>query len=76
MARLLGILMGDVEAYVVDTVDLHLLVDGTGDDVTGCQREALVIFLHELLTVGQFQDAAIAAHRLGDEVGGVRLVGA
>ena len=67
--------MGDVQTDVVQSVNLHLLVDGASHDVAWCQRESLVVFLHERLTIGQFQDAAIATHRLRDEVGRVRLLG-
>ena len=65
--------MGDVEADVVEAVNFHLLVDGSGHDVAWCQRQALVVFLHELFAVGQAQYAAVAAHGLGDEVGGMGL---
>ena len=71
--RLLGVLVGHVEADVVEGVNLHLVVDGAGHDVARSQREAFVILLHELLAVGQAQDAAIAAHGLGDEVGRMGL---
>jgi len=37
MARLLRVLMGDVEAHVVEAMDLHLLIDGTGHNVAGGQ---------------------------------------
>ena len=67
--------MGDVQTDVVQTVNLHFLIDGTSHNVTGSQRQALVVLLHEGLAVGQLQDAAVAAHGLGDEVGGVCLVG-
>ena len=60
---------------MVNAVNLHLFVDGTCHDVTRSQRESLVVFLHETLSVGQTQDASVAAHGLGDEVGGMRLVG-
>ena len=73
--RLCRILVSDIEADVIDAVNLHLLVDGTSHNITWCQREPLVVFLHERLAIGQFQDATIAAHRLSDEVGGMRLAG-
>jgi len=75
LLRLGRVLMGDVQTDMVQTVDLHLLVDGSCHDVAGGQREAFVVFLHEGLAIGQFQDAAIAAHGLGNEVGGMRLLG-
>ena len=74
MLGLLGVLVGDVEADVVEGVNLHLVVDGAGDDVARSERESFVVLLHEFLAVGQTQDAAVAAHGLGDEVGGVGLL--
>ena len=67
--------MGDVETNMVDAVYFHFLVDGAGHDVAGCEREPVVVFLHERLSVGQFQYAAIAAHGFGDEIGGMGLAG-
>ena len=75
MLRLLRVLVRHVQAHVVEPVNLHLLVDGARHDVARSQREAPVVLLHKLLTVGQAQNAAVAAHGLGDEVGGVRLAG-
>ena len=75
VARLLGILVGDVQADMVQAMHLHLLINGTSYDVAGSQTEALVIFLHERLAIGQFQHTAIATHGLRDEVCGMRLVG-
>ena len=37
VARLFRILMSDIETDVVDTVNLHLLVDGTGNDIARSQ---------------------------------------
>ena len=54
---------------------LHLFVDGAGYDVAWSQRQTFVVLLHKRLAVRQFQYAAIAAHSLGDEIGGVSLVG-
>ena len=71
---LLGILVCDIEADVVQSVNLHLMVDGAGHNVAGSQGEARVILLHKLLAVRQAQDAAIATHGLGDEVGGMCLL--
>ena len=70
---LFGILVSDVEAYVVESVLLHLLVDGTCHDVAWSQTQSLVVFLHEALAVGQAQDAAIATHGFGDEEGRMSL---
>ena len=74
-ARLVGVLMSDVQTDVVDTMNLHLLIDGAGYDVTWCQGETFVIFLHKLLAIGQLEDATITSHGLGDEVGRVGLLG-
>ena len=60
--------MGDVKANMVDTVNLHLVVDGTCHNVAWCQTQSLVIFLHEFLTCRQAENTSVAAHRLGDEV--------
>ena len=43
---------------------LHLPINRTGYDVARRKTQALIIFLHKLLTVGQAQDAAVAAHSL------------
>ena len=65
----------DIQAHMVDAMNLHLLVYGAGHDVAWCERQTLVIFLHERLAVGKAKNAAITAHGLGDEVGGVGLAG-
>ena len=66
--------MSDVEADMIQTVNLHLLIDSTGHNVTGSQRQTLIVFLHELFAIRQFQNTAIATHGLGDEVGRVGLL--
>ena len=73
--RFCRVLMGDVQTDMVQTVYLHLLIYRTGHNITRSQRQTLVVFLHKGLTVGQFQDTAIAAHSLSDKVGGMRLLG-
>ena len=60
---------------MVDTVYLHLLVDGASHDVTRSKREALVILLHERFAVRQTQYAAVTAHSLRDKEGGMGLAG-
>ena len=75
VACLCRVFMRHVEADMVQTVNLHLLVDGACHDVARSQREAFVVFLHERLAVGQTQDASVATHGLGDEEGGMRLSG-
>ena len=64
---LLRILMGNIQADMIQSVNLHLLIDGTGHDVARSQTQALIIFLHEALAVRQTQDAAVSTHCLGDE---------
>ena len=73
LASLLGVFMSDIEAHVVESVYLHLLVDCPCHNVAGCKRQALVVFLHKGLAVGQFQYTAISTHGLGDEKGGMCL---
>ena len=77
-----GALVRDVEVHAVDAVLLDLEVDGARDDVARGELGARVVARHEALAVGQPQDAALAAHRLGDqerlgvrveEAGGVEL---
>ncbi len=70
---LLRILHGHVEANVVKTVDLHLVVYGASHDVAWRKGETRVIFLHELRSVGQLEYGSISAHGLRDEEGGVGL---
>ena len=65
--------MGDVQAEVVEAVNLHFLINGARHDIAGREGEPAVVFLHELLAVGQAQDAAVAAHGLRDEIGGMRF---
>lgn len=67
LAGLLGVLVGDVEEDVVVAVELHLRVDGTGHHVAGSELQTAVILLHEALPLEVAQDAAVAAHGLGDE---------
>ena len=58
---------------MIQTVNLHLLIDGTCHDVARSQAQSLVIFLHEALAVRQTQDATISTHSLGDEEGRMSL---
>ncbi len=64
-ARLLRVLVGDVEEDVVLSPLLHLGVDGAGHDVAGRQLHALrVVALHEALPGEVAQDASVASHGL------------
>ena len=68
-------LVGDVEVDAVEAALLHLGVDGAGHDVARGELGARVVLRHEALAVGQLQQPALAAHRLGDEEAlGVRVV--
>ena len=70
----LGVFVGDVQADVVQAVNLHFVVYGARHNIARSQGEAFVILLHELFAVGQTQYAAVSAHGLGDEIGGMRLL--
>ncbi len=76
-------LVADVQVYAVHTQPLHLVVDGPGHDVPGGQLGPFVETVHEAGAIRQFQHAALAANRLGDQerfglgmvqAGGVELV--
>ena len=54
-------------------MNLHFLINGARHDIAGREREPAVVLLHKLLAVGQAQDAAVAAHGFGDEIGGMRF---
>ena len=60
---------------MVQSVNLHLLIDGACHNVARRQTEALVVLFHERLAIGQLQHGTIAAHSLRDEVGRMCLVG-
>ena len=70
----LGFFVCDVQADVIQAVNLHFVVYGACHDVARSQGEAFIILLHELFAVGQTQYAAVAAHGLGNEIGGMRLL--
>ena len=74
LACLGRILMGHIQTYVIQAVNLHLLIDGTRHDITWCQRQTLVILLHKRLAIRQLQYATITTHSLGNQEGGVRFV--
>ena len=67
MLCFLGILMRHVEIDMIFATLLHLAVDGAGHNVSRSQREARVVFLHELLAVEVAQHGAVAAHSFGDQ---------
>ena len=68
-------LVRDVEVHAIQAALLHLEVDGAGDDVARREFGARIVFRHEARAVGQLQQAAFAAHGLGDQEGlGLRVV--
>lgn len=62
--------MRDVQIDMIFAPQLHLLVDGTGNDVARSQRESRVIFVHEFLPVERPEHTAVAAHGFRDEEAG------
>ncbi len=68
-------LVGDVEKDTVIAVDLHLVINGTGDDVTRGQILEVMVASHEGMTVAPAQNRPLATHRLGNqEAFGVRVI--
>ena len=59
--------MRDIEQDVAEPQPLHFGVDGACHHVARRQLEPVVIAVHEARAVGQFQMAAFAARRLGDQ---------
>ena len=47
---LLRIFVSDVEVDVIVAVELHLAVDGAGDNVARSERKTRIVFVHELLS--------------------------
>ena|SRR5690554_1808955 len=64
---LIGILMGHVQIHVLFTPLLHLRVNGTGHDITRCQRTSLVVFMHKLFPIQRFEFPPVSSHRFGDQ---------
>ena len=58
-----------VQAHELDAVQLHLVVDGAGDDVAGGEAAARVVVVHEFRPVGPLQDGPFAADGFGNEEG-------
>src|SRR5574344_200500 len=73
--RFLWVLVSHIQTHMVQTVNLHFLIDGTSHDITWSQRYALVVFLHEGFAVRQTEDAAVSTHCLCDKKGRMRLTG-
>jgi hypothetical protein len=67
----LGIDMGGVEPDKFGAGKLHFVVDGAGDDVTGCEVLAGIVLFHECrLVVLRAQNGAGTTHGFGDQKGG------
>src|SRR5574344_382624 len=67
MFCLFWVFMGDIQTNMVNAMHLHLFIDGTGYNVTWCQRKTFVIFLHERFSGRQLQNASVTSHCLCDE---------
>ena len=65
--RFFGIFVCQVKAYIVQSVYLHFVVDGSCHDVSRCKRKSFVVFLHKLLSIRQSKHGPIATHGLGNE---------
>ena len=63
----LGVLVRHVEVDEVGTPFGHLAVEGAGHHVARREGFHRVVFVHELLAVGQPQDGPEAAHGFGDQ---------
>ena len=75
MFGLFRIFMGNIQAYMVDGMDLHLVIDGTCYDITRCQTQTRVIFLHEIFAIRQTKDTTVTTHGLCDQIRRVGLSG-
>ncbi len=64
LACLLRIFVCHVEIHVVVACKFHFRVNGTGNDVAWRERQARVIFVHELLALEVAEHSAVAAHGL------------
>ena len=60
---------------MVQTVNLHLVIDSTSYDITWSQTQTRVVFLHKLFTIRQTQDTSVTTHRFGNQIGRMRLSG-
>ena len=64
---LLSRLVGYIQIDIVTTGNLHLCINAASHNVTWSERAALVILVHELLTLLVTQNSAVASHRLGNK---------
>lgn len=53
MLGLLRILMGYIQTDMIQSMNLHLLIDGTGHDVARSQTQSLIIFSMKLSPLGR-----------------------
>ena len=56
--------MGDVKVDTVTTEALHLVIDSSGDDVTGGKLAARIELVHEAGAIFEFQPRAFSTQRL------------
>ena len=45
------IFMSNIQANVIETVNLHLLINGTSYDIAWSQTQSLIIFFHESFAI-------------------------
>src|SRR5690554_455631 len=70
LARFFGVFVGYVEVNILIAGGFEFVVDGPCHNVAGRQVFALVVLMHEFLSVLAPQNAAVAAHGFGNEEGG------
>jgi len=63
----IGVAMAKIEIHEIETVTLHLGIDRARNHVARRQLGVGMVALHERGAVGQFQDRALAAQRLGNQ---------
>ena len=73
MLGFLGIFVRYVKAHMIDTVNLHFVIDGPSHYITRRERQTWVILLHKLLAVRQTKNSAVSAHSLSDKISGMGL---
>ena len=59
--------MGEIEQHMFQPQPLHFGIDGARHHIARRQFQPIVVSLHEAAAVGQFQLAAFAARRFGDQ---------
>ena len=67
--------MADIQIHAVSAKALHLMIDGSGDDIARSQLAALVKVRHKPRAIRAFQQRALAAQRFRQqEVARLRMV--